>query len=137
MLTGVLAEHGGWRLALSTLGALTFIGAIGVARWLPASRGFTRQRGVDSLSCFRDHLRNPVLDRDIRGRLQVLFSLVGDLQLHHVSPWPVQSLYRLGPVAQGALFFVYLPGIGGDTRRRTVDAPARTATNAVDRRADR
>jgi len=110
MLTGILAEHGGWRLALSTLGALTLIGAIGVARWLPASKGHVRGNNEDmGISCFRDHLRNPVLLATYAVGFSVLFSLVATFTYitFHLASAP----YRLGPVGQGALFFVYLLGL--------------------------
>jgi len=109
MLTGVLAEHGGWRLALSTLGALTLIGAIGVARWLPASKGHVRDVDTAGLSCFRDHLRNPVLIATYAVGFSVLFSLVATFTYitFHLAAAP----YRLGPIGQGALFFVYLLGL--------------------------
>lgn len=150
MLTGVLAEHGGWRTSFVDIGAMTLIGAVAVSRWLPAEQSHSAQEtwfatderyesaGVSpfcqrlldtlparnertgrragdegerrrSLASFTAHLRNPLLIATYAVGFSVLFSLVATFTFitFHLAAAP----YRLGPIAQGALFFVYLLGL--------------------------
>ncbi|MGO8695753.1 MAG: MFS transporter [Rectinemataceae bacterium] len=110
MLTGVLAERGGWEFAFLVLGLATLAGAVIVLRWMPASRNFTRQSSwLRGLSDFAAHLRNPTLIATYAVGFSVLFSLVGTFTYitFHLADAP----YRLGPAAQGMIFFVYLLGL--------------------------
>lgn len=108
--TGLLAEHGHWRLAFVALGAVTAAGAAVLARWLPSSRDFTPQRSWRrSAEDFARHLRNPRLIATYVVGFSVLFSLVATFTYitFHLAAAP----YNLGPAGQGMLFFVYLLGI--------------------------
>ncbi|MDA8424568.1 MAG: MFS transporter [Treponema sp.] len=110
MLTGVLAERGGWEFAFLVLGLATLAGAFVVLRWMPAERNFTPQSSWRrGLSDFAGHLRNPTLIATYAVGFSVLFSLVGTFTYitFHLAAAP----YRLGPAAQGMIFFVYLLGL--------------------------
>ncbi len=108
--TGLLEEHGGWRLAFVALGAAILAGALAVWRLLPRSRNFVGQPSWRrSLGDFGGHLRNPVLIATYAVGFSVLFSLVATFTYitFHLAAAP----YNLGPAAQGMLFFVYLLGL--------------------------
>ncbi len=110
VLTGLLSDHGGWKLSFLILGLMTLAGAIAVLRFLPASRNFLRQSGLRrSLSDSARHLRNPVLIATFVVGFSVLFSLVGTFTYitFHLAAAP----YWLRPAQQGMLFFVYLLGL--------------------------
>lgn len=108
-LTGVLADHWNWRVALVVLGVLDFIGALAVRRWLPLARNFTPARHV--FKSFADtwgHLQNGRLMAVCGMGFMVLFSLVGAFT--YASFYLARPPFNLGPVALGSVFFVYLLG---------------------------
>jgi predicted MFS family arabinose efflux permease len=110
MGAGYFAEHGGWRLSFLVLGGLTFLGALAVWRWLPASRHPVASRGdVNWGAEVIHHLGNPRLLSTYAVGFGVLFSLVATftyLTFHLAAP-----PYSLGPTQQGMIFFVYLLGL--------------------------
>lgn len=108
-LTGILADHLGWRNAFLVLAALTLACAIAVASLLPPERGFTRAAGM--LSSARQtlqHLRNPRLVVIYAVGFGVLFTFVATFTYvnFHLAAPP----YDLSPTGLGALFAVYLMG---------------------------
>lgn len=110
MLTGIFAEHIGWRLAFVALGLLTLCGGAAIAHWLPASRRFVAQTGWrQAVDDFGEHLRNPVLLATYAVGFNVLFSLVATFT--YITFHLAQAPYSLGPTAQGLLFCVYLLGL--------------------------
>jgi MFS transporter, YNFM family, putative membrane transport protein len=108
-LTGILAEHLGWRDAFLALAAVTLACAAGVALLLPPERGFTRADGV--LSAARQMLRH-LTDRRLVAiyavGFGVLFTFVATFTYvnFHLAAAP----YRLSPSGLGAIFAVYLTG---------------------------
>jgi predicted MFS family arabinose efflux permease len=107
---GFLEEHGGWRLAFLLLGLATLLGASAVLRFLPASRNFARQSSWrQGLKDFGHHLRNPILIATYAVGFSVLFSLVATFT--YITFYLAAAPYKLGPAAQGMLFFVYLLGL--------------------------
>ena len=108
-LTGILAEHLGWRDAFLVLAAVTLACAAGVALLLPPERGFTRADGV--LSAARQMLRH-LTDRRLVAiyavGFGVLFTFVATFTYvnFHLAAAP----YRLSPSGLGAIFAVYLMG---------------------------
>lgn len=110
LASGLIAEHGGWRLSFLALGAATFAGALFVHRWLPASRAFVPEtRWWRSLSDIGHHLRNPRLLAAYAVGFDVLFSLVAvfTYATFHLAGAP----YDLGPAQQSMIFLVYLLGL--------------------------
>jgi predicted MFS family arabinose efflux permease len=110
MLTGLLAENGGWNLAFLILGFVTLLGGGAVFRWLPSARNFKRQaEWARSLSESIRHLRNPALIATFVVGFNVLFSLVATFTYitFHLAAPP----YWLRPAQQGMLFCVYLLGL--------------------------
>ena len=109
-LTGVLAEHAGWKLSFIVMGALTLAGSVLVARWLPSTiRSHSVHRAHNPIADIAAHLRNRQLVAAYAVGFNVLFSLVGLFTYitYHLAAAP----YRLGPQAQGEIFFVYLLGL--------------------------
>jgi YNFM family putative membrane transporter len=108
-LTGILAEHLGWRDAFLVLAGVTLACAAGVALLLPPERGFTRADGV--LSAARQMLRH-LTDRRLVAiyavGFGVLFTFVATFTYvnFHLAAAP----YRLSPSGLGAIFAVYLMG---------------------------
>jgi YNFM family putative membrane transporter len=108
-LTGVLAEHFGWKNAFLVLAAVTLACAGGVAALLPRERQFMRAAGV--LSSARQMLRHLADQRlvatDAVG-FGVLFTFVATFTYvnFHLAAPP----YNLSPTGLGAVFVVYLLG---------------------------
>src|SRR4051812_44917229 len=76
-LSGMVAEHFGWRMAFVALGALNALGATAVWKWLPQPRvtvavGSLRGSVGDMLA----HLRKPVLLATFAIGMGTLFALV-------------------------------------------------------------
>jgi predicted MFS family arabinose efflux permease len=108
-LTGVLAEHFGWRIAFGSLAVLTLGCAIGVAALLPRERRFQRTRSlIASLRQMRNHLRAPRLVATYAVGFGVLFTFVATFTYvnFHLAAPP----FNLSPTALGAIFVVYLAG---------------------------
>src|SRR6185437_12175200 len=108
-LTGVLAEHFGWRIAFACLAVLTLGCAIGVAALLPRERRFQRTSSlIASLRQMRNHLRAPRLVATYAVGFGVLFTFVATFT--YVSFHLAAPPFGLSPTALGAIFVVYLAG---------------------------
>ncbi|HEX9461972.1 MAG TPA: MFS transporter [Alphaproteobacteria bacterium] len=109
-LTGVLADHFGWRVAFFLLAAATLACAAGVAALLPRERGFVRAESLGS--SFRQmlrHLRNPRLIATYAVGFSVLFSFVAIFT--YVNFVLAASPFSLSTTALGSIFIVYLLGV--------------------------
>ena len=108
-LTGILAEHLGWRDAFLVLAAVTLACAAGVAVLLPPERRFTRADGVVSSArqMFR-HMADRRLVAIYAVGFGVLFTFVGTFT--YVSFQLAAAPYSLSPSGLGAIFAVYLMG---------------------------
>ncbi len=110
LLAGLIADAWGWRAAFVALGLLNLLGGLVLWQRLPASRRFTPVRGFGaSLQAMGAHLRNPALLATYAVGFNVLFSLI--TAFTYITFRLSAPPYRLGSVALGALFTVYLLGV--------------------------
>ena len=120
VITGLVADHYGWRAALGTLGVLGMAAAVMFVWLLPASRRFVAQRGRgwagvwgDVRAGARAHLRN--------GPLCGLFALGGLLMGAFVTVYNYVGFrlllppFSLSQTFIGFIFVVYLVGIFAST----------------------
>lgn len=108
-LSGLVAEHFGWREAFVVLAALNLLGAVAVWRWLPPSRLFQPEADWGaSLRAMREHLRNPTLLATYAVGFNVLFSLVATFT--YITFYLAAPPFRLGTLALGSVFLTYLLG---------------------------
>ncbi|HEX7967784.1 MAG TPA: MFS transporter, partial [Stellaceae bacterium] len=108
-LTGILAEHVGWRGAFIVLAAITLACALGVALLMPRERHFRRAEGM--LTSARQtlrHLRNPQLVATYAVGFCVLFTFVATFT--YVNFHLAASPFSLSPAGLGSIFIVYLIG---------------------------
>lgn len=108
MVTGFVAEHFAWQYSFAVAGALIFLGALAVSRWLPAER----PRSVHPMelrSGFLTHLRNPRVLVTCWAGFNVLFSLVAVFT--YVTFYLVAPPFGLSIEAISYLFVVYLVGL--------------------------
>ena len=64
VVTGMVAEAAGWRVALAVIGVAGLLSAAGFVVLLPPSRNFVRRRGLDAryhAQAWLNHLRDPGL----------------------------------------------------------------------------
>lgn len=106
----LLSGVGSWRLALAVVGAGSLVGAVLVARRLPASHHFVAQHGgvARQLAGLGDHLRDPVLRRLFITGFLLMGSLVAFfnyLQYRLVAP-----PYHLSRIAVAGVFVLYVTG---------------------------
>jgi predicted MFS family arabinose efflux permease len=109
-LSGMVAEHFGWRLSFVALGALNALGAAAVWKWLPQPRvavaaGSLRGSVGDMLA----HLRKPVLLATFAIGMGTLFALVATFT--YITFYLAAPPFGLGTAALGSLFLVYLVGV--------------------------
>lgn len=109
-VTGLIADHGSWRMAFEVLAVMNLLGGIAVLRWLPASRRFLRDanRGA-SLRNIAEHLRNPILIATFAAGFNVLFTQVATFT--YITFYLSGAPFHLGTTALGSLFLVYLIGV--------------------------
>jgi predicted MFS family arabinose efflux permease len=108
-LTGLVAAHFGWHWSFVLLGTLNLVLGSCVARWLPRSRHFSPEPSV--VGAFRaalKHLLEPRLWAAYAVGFNVLFSIVATFT--YVNFYLARAPFRLGTVALGAIFAVYLVG---------------------------
>lgn len=109
---GLLVELGSWRSALSVIGVLGLLAALGFVALLPPSRHFTPQRGFvlqRHITAWRTHLCN-------RGLLRLfaigfILTSVFVALFNYVGFRLTQVPYRLGPAQISLLFLTYTFGI--------------------------
>lgn len=109
-LSGMIAEHFGWRMSFVALGALNALGAAAVWKWLPhpritAAGGSLRGAARDMLA----HLRKPVLVATFAIGMGTLFALVATFT--YITFYLAAPPFGLGTAALGSLFLVYLVGV--------------------------
>lgn len=109
-ISGLVAEHLGWRWAFVVLGCLNLAGGAATWVWLPQARRFTPAKGIlASLQAMGAHLRNPRLIAAYAVGFNILFSLVGTFT--YITFYLAAPPFHLGTVALGSIFFVYLLGV--------------------------
>lgn len=112
VVTGLVAEHSDWRMALAAIGGLGLLAALGFLALLPASRNFRPEpsRGLaPHVAAWGRHLRDPGL----LALFAIAFLAMGGFVsvYNYVGFRLMAPPYGLGQAAVGAIFTVYLAGI--------------------------
>jgi MFS family permease len=109
-LSGVLAQHYGWRASFFGLAAVTLACAAASALLLPHERRFLKSGGIlAGIGFMAAHLRNTELLATFAVGFGVLFSFVGVFTyINFVLAAPP---YALSTAALGTIFVVYLVGV--------------------------
>ncbi len=111
LLTGLVAEFAGWRVALAAIGLLGAASATCFVLLLPASRNFSRRPRIEPAyhaGAWLDHLRTP--------GLPALFAVGGLLMGSFVTLYNATGYrllappYNLNQAEVGAIFVIYLLG---------------------------
>src|SRR5437764_2218827 len=109
LLTGVLADLAGWRIAFFSLAVVTLLLAGGVAVLLEPERRFVRSRNLlASAQQMLRHFRNPPLVATSGIGFGVLFTFIASFT--YVNFYLAAPPFRLSASALGLLFVVYLGG---------------------------
>jgi predicted MFS family arabinose efflux permease len=109
-LSGILAQHFGWRAAFFGLAVVTLACAVGSAAFIPRERRFTKSGGLaPSFRAMAGHLRDPSFMATCAVGWGVLFSFVGVFTyINFVLAAPP---FSFSTAALGAIFVVYLVGV--------------------------
>ncbi len=108
-LAGLVADALGWRWVFGLLGGLTLLGGCVAWVWLPRSRHFVRKPSIrHTLTAMRSHIQNPRLIAAYAVGFNVLFSMVAIFT--YITFYLSAAPFRLGSVALGSIFCVYLFG---------------------------
>ena len=108
-ITGVLADHVGWRFGFLSLAVVTLALASGVAALLETERRFVRSQDLRTAARqMLQHFRNPpLLATDAIG-FGVLFTFIATFT--YVNFYLAAPPFRLSATALGLIFLVYLGG---------------------------
>jgi len=106
-LSGIIADHSGWRAAFWVHAAITGLAAIHVSRALPRVRHFVRAEGLRHPAglMLRHFLNPPIVATFVMG-LAVLFSFVAAFT--YVNFYLAAPPFELSASALGSIFVVYL-----------------------------
>src|SRR5947207_1439097 len=106
LITGILADLVGWRLAFLSLAALTLLLALGVAALLEPERRFVRSQDLRaSARQTLRHFRNPRLVATYAIGFGVLFTFIASFT--YVNFYLAAPPFQLSSTALGLLFVVY------------------------------
>jgi predicted MFS family arabinose efflux permease len=109
-LSGLIAEHLGWRPAFLVLAAITLVCAAAVAWLMPRERHFIRSGGLLASGRFMlGHLANPQLVATFGVGFGVLFSFIAVFT--YIDFVLVAPPFELSTAALGSIFVVYLIGL--------------------------
>ncbi len=109
LITGILADWAGWRIAFLALAALTLLLALGVAALLEQERRFVRSQNLAaSARQMLRHFRNPRLAATYAIGFGVLFTFIASFT--YVNFYLAAPPFRLSATALGLIFVVYLGG---------------------------
>jgi YNFM family putative membrane transporter len=109
VITGWVAAHYGWHGSFVVLGCLNVAAAAGLWHFLPRPRRIREKRTRSPFAGMLGHLRDKRLIAAYAAGFNVLFSIVATFTYvnFHLAAPP----FRLGTVALGSIFFVYLAGV--------------------------
>jgi YNFM family putative membrane transporter len=106
-LSGIIADHGGWRAAFWVYAAITGVAAIHVSLALPRERHFVRADGLrHSAGLMLRHFLNPPIVATFVMGFAVLFSFVAVFT--YVNFYLAAPPFGLSASALGSIFVVYL-----------------------------
>lgn len=113
LITGIVAEHAGWRLSFVVLGVTTFAGAA-LVWWLLPNRPRSHATGTrppprQIFPAMFAHFRNPRLLTTYVVGFNVLFSLVGVFT--YITFYLAAPPFSLSTASLSLLFVVYLVGL--------------------------
>ncbi len=120
VITGLVAEHFGWRAAVAAIGVLGLVDALGVLLLLPASRHF-RPRAVDLRSQARA-FRAALAD----ARLLIVYAFAflamgGFVAVYNYAGYRLEAPpYSLDQAQEGLIFTLYLLGTVSSTLAGTL-----------------
>ena len=111
LISGVMADHLGWRIGLATIGALALAAAVAFWRWLPPSRSFVPRRLAwrEVPGSFGHHFRDaglPWLFADaflLMGGFVCIYNYIGFRLL--------DPPFSLSQTVIGLIFSVYIAGM--------------------------
>jgi predicted MFS family arabinose efflux permease len=109
-VSGIAAEHIGWRGAFLVLAGVELVGALVAARYLPPERRFVPAAGLaNALRTMVRHFRDPRIVVTFGIGFSILFTFVA--LFTYVSFHLAAPPYSLSPAALGSIFVVYLFGV--------------------------
>lgn len=109
LITGILADWVGWRIAFLFLAVITLVLAVGVAALLEKERHFVRSENlVASARQMLRHFRNPLLVATYGIGFGVLFTFIATFT--YVNFYLAAPPFGLSATALGLIFVVYLGG---------------------------
>jgi len=109
-VSGLLAEHFGWRATFLGLAAITLACAAGAALMMPRERRFRRSASIAaSFGMMAAHLADPALLATFGVGFGVLFSFVAVFT--YVNFVLAAPPYSLSTASLGTIFVVYLAGV--------------------------
>ncbi|MCW5690224.1 MAG: MFS transporter [Pseudolabrys sp.] len=109
LLTGVLADLFGWRIAMMCIAAMTLAGWLAVLALLPREKRFVRSEGLAASGRqMLQHLRNDQLLATYAVGFGVLFCFI--LTFTYVNFRLAAPPFNLSPSWLGVIFIVYLAG---------------------------
>jgi predicted MFS family arabinose efflux permease len=110
LLSGLVADHWGWRSAFYLLAAVTAVSALFVAAALPRERRFVRAEGLaHSVRLMLGHFLNPPIVATFAVGFAVLFSFVATFT--YVNFYLGAPPFELSSSALGAIFMIYLVAV--------------------------
>ncbi|RYC33692.1 MFS transporter [Lichenibacterium minor] len=120
VITGLVAEHAGWRAAVATIGVLGLVDALGFVLLLPPSRHF-RPRAVDLRTQARA-FRAAVADRRLLLVYAFAFLAMGGfVAVYNYAGYRLEAPpYSLDQAQEGLIFTLYLLGTLSSTLAGTL-----------------
>jgi YNFM family putative membrane transporter len=109
-VAAVVTDRWDWHAAFIVLGILNLVGGAFVWLALPRSQRFTRQASAsDAVRAIGRFVRDPVLLATYAVGASILFTLVAAFTF--ATYYLAEPPFRLGTIALGNVFFVYLVGV--------------------------
>ncbi|HEY7119760.1 MAG TPA: MFS transporter [Tepidisphaeraceae bacterium] len=110
LVSGIAADHFGWRASFLALGALNAVGAAAVWLWLPQSRIAHPVKSIStSIRDLAGHLRRRTVLATFGVGTTALFALVACFT--YITFYLAAPPFHLGTMGLGLLFMVYLVGV--------------------------
>jgi len=111
LISGVMADHVGWRIGLATIGVLALVAAFAFYRWLPPSRSFTARRMAwgEVPGSFGHHFK----DAGLPWLFVEAFLLMGGFVCvyNYIGFRLLDPPFSLSQTVIGLIFSVYLAGM--------------------------